>query len=118
MIPQVVCLLLPIAGECPVLVRNVPKISAVMQRKAYYTGKTISVTGRVRSLDQWTLANHGQAELFAVCDGPCVQVFMRMRSPIHDGMLVTVSGQYYETYHAGRRAFHNEIEADHVVPRE
>lgn len=118
MIPAITCLLLPFLGNCPNFVRNVPQIAAVVQRKAYYNGKIISVTGRVSRLDQWTSGTEGSSEVFSICAGECIRVYMRAHSRIHNGELVTVSGQYYQAYHAGRRTYYNEIEGVELLLRE
>lgn len=118
MIPALTCLLLPFLGDCASYVRNVPPIALVVQRKAYYNGKIVRVTGQVRKLDQWTSASDGPSELFSICDGGCIRVYMRGRSPIHNGELVTVSGQYYRSLRVGRHAYYNEIEGMELLPRE
>ena len=118
MIPALTCLLLPFLGDCSSYVRNVPPIVEVVRREAYYNGKILSVTGRVRRLDQWTSGTEGPSEIFSICEGGCIRVYMRARSPIHNGELVTVSGQYYQAYHFGRRTYYNEIEGIELLPRE
>lgn len=118
MIPALTCLLLPIFANCSSYVRNVPPIADVVAREAYYDGKTITVTGRVVRLDQWTSKSTGQSEVFSICQEQCVRVYMRAHSPIHNGELVTVSGEYYRAYRVGRRTYYNEIEGAEVLPRE
>lgn len=118
MIPALTCLLLPIFANCSSYVRNVPPIASVVARKAYYDGKTISVTGRVTRLDQWTSKTTGPSQVFSICQEQCVRVYMRAHSPIRNGELVTVSGEYYRAYRVGRRTYYNEIEGAEVLPRE
>lgn len=119
MIPAIACLMLPFATNCSSYVRDVPRVVDVMQHPQRYSGKTLSVTGRVSNLDQWTSKDTGLTEeMFAVCDNGCIRVFIKAHSPIRNGQLVTVRGVYYQTYSVGRAAFHNEIEATEVLPRE
>lgn len=118
MIPALTCLLLPIFADCSSYVRNVPPIADVVQRKAYYNGKVLSVTGRVVRLDQWTSKTAGPSQIFSICNGGCIRVYMRAHSPIHNGELVTVSGPYYQSYRVGRSTYYNEIEGARVLPRE
>lgn len=118
MIPALTCLLFPFAWDCPELVRDVPRIADVAARKAYYSGKPVSVTGRVRGLDQWTSPVYGEEELFWICEGPCIRVYARAHSSIHNGVLATVSGQYYAAIHQYRHTYYNEIEAAQVLLRE
>lgn len=118
MISALTCLLFPFVGDCPAFVRDKPKIAQVQQHKAAFTGKTISVTGRVRDLDQWKSASEGDEELFFVCDDGCIHVYLRVHSPIQNGQRVTVVGQYFRALRIGRRTFENELEAVQVLPRE
>lgn len=119
MISALTCLLLPFLGNCSNFVRDVPTLTALVHHRASYTGRNVEVTGRVRRLDQWTSRVEGSEELFLVCDGTdCVRVFMHAHSPIADGRLVTVSGQYFEALHVGRHTYYNEIEGSEVLPRE
>jgi hypothetical protein len=118
MIPALTCLLVPFFGGCSAYVRDVPAIPAVLRREQYYTGKVMSVTGRVERLHQWRLRNGSDAEVFAVCAGGCIQVFVFAHSPIHNGQLVSVSGRYYQAFHTGEDTYYNEIEGTGVLPRE
>lgn len=118
MIPALLCFLVPIAGGCGDYVRDVPSASAIVANPAYYNGHTVSISGRVSKLDQWTSRTGYDQETFLVCDGECVHVYMSRHSPVHDGERVTVRGQYFQAYHVGRRTFHNEIEGTEVLPRE
>lgn len=118
MIAALTCLLLPFLADCSSYVRNVPQISDVVQRKAYYNGKIIRITGRVSRLDQWKAPMEGDSELFSICDGACIRVYMRAHSPIRNGELVTVSGEYYRAYRFGRRTYYNEVEGTGVLARE
>lgn len=118
MIPAVFCLLLPFAGTCNDYVRNAPKISDVQQNRARYSGRVLSITGRVQKLDQWVSRGGGNEELFEVCSDGCIRVFMDAHSPIHNGEMVTVRGQYYQAFRAGRKTYYNEMESTEVLPRE
>jgi hypothetical protein len=118
MIQALTCLLLPFAGGCSAYARDVPAIPALLAHRAYYTGRVITITGRVQDLDQWR-SRRGEAEQdFSVCSDGCVRVFMYANSPIRTGQLVTVSGPYYQAYHTKHRAYYNEIEGTQVLPRE
>lgn len=118
MIPALTCLLLPFLGECPGFVRDVPKIAYVVRHRAQYSGKLISVTGRVRNLDQWRSQSGDPLQIFRVCEAGCIRVFMYAHSPIRNGELVTVRGPYYQAYHVGPRTYYNEIEGTEVLARE
>jgi len=119
MIPALACVALPLLNGCTDYVRDAPKIANVVAHQSAYDGKTVSVTGRVNHLDQWQSKTGLLEELFTVCDGDtCIRIYMRARSAIHDGQLVTVRGTYYRTYRFGHSIFHNEIEATEVLPRE
>jgi hypothetical protein len=118
MIPALTCLLLPFVGQCSDFVREVPTISAVVQHRAQYSGKNLSITGRVYRLDQWNSPAGEPEQLFELCDHGCVRVYMRGRSAIQNGQLVTVRGAYYAAFRAGRHTYHNEIEGTEVLPRE
>jgi hypothetical protein len=118
MIQALTCFLFPFAAQCPAFVRDAPRIAQVVQRKAFYSGKAVTVSGRVSRLDQWTSPVYGDEQFFWLCDGGCIRVYMRTRSPIHNGDLVTVSGEYYAAFHQYRHTYYNELEADEVLPRE
>lgn len=118
MIPALACVILPILSGCSDFVRDAPAVSQVVQHRAAYAGKSISVTARVRKLDQWDSKLGRPEEIFSVCDGGCIRVYMREHSPIRDGELVTVRGTYRDVYHFGHETFYNEVEATEVLPRE
>ncbi len=118
MIPALTCLLLPFAGQCPQYVRYAARVSDVAAHRTKYNGENVSVTGRVQRLDQWTSRTGVAEELFAICDDGCIRVYMQTHSPIRNGQLVTVRGTYYETFHAGRKTYYNELESTEVLPRE
>lgn len=118
MIPALACVVLPILSGCSDFVRDAPPVSAVAQHRSAYTHKSVSLTGRVRKLDQWDSKLGRAEELFSLCDGGCVRVYMLEHSSIHDGQLVTVRGTYYDVYHFGRETFYNEVEGTEVLPRE
>ncbi|HEY9181052.1 MAG TPA: hypothetical protein VIO32_10060 [Candidatus Baltobacteraceae bacterium] len=118
MTPALLCLLIPLAGDCSDYVRDVPAITSIVRNQARYNGRQVSVTGRVSKLDQWTSRGGYVQETFSLCDGGCVRVYMETHSAIHDGQLVTVRGQYYQAYAAGAKTFYNEIEGSEVLLRE
>lgn len=115
---QALCLLLPFAGQCGAYVEHSPAIAQLVAAPKRYRGELVVVTGRVKNLDQWRSRTGRNEEVFSLCDGSCVRVYMEQRSPLHDGQLVTVSGDFYDAYHAGRNVYRNEIEATRVLPRE
>lgn len=119
MIPAIGCLLLPFFGSCSQFVTNVPQIAQVVQHRPYYSGKSVTVTGDVARLDRWTSSRlKMKEEVFQICEDGCIRVYMPAHSPIHNGERVTVRGTYYDALHAGRKTYHNEIEAAEVLPRE
>lgn len=118
MIQALTCLLFPFAADCPAFVRDAPRIADLVQRKAFYSGKAITVTGRVSRLDRWTSPIDGDQEFFWLCDHGCIRVYMRTRSPIHNGNLVTVSGQYFSAFRQYRHTYYNELEGGELLPRE
>jgi hypothetical protein len=117
-IPALTCLLLPFAGQCSNFVREVPRIADVVQHRAHYSGKLLSVTGRVQTLDQWKSRSGLEEELFSLCEDGCIRVYLPAHSPIRNGERVTVRGTYYEALHVGRATFYNELEGTEVLPRE
>lgn len=118
MIPALTCLLLPFAGGCSGYVREVASIASVVRNQARYAGAVLSVTGRVSRFDEWRSRTGLAQEVFFVCENGCIRVYMREHSPIRDGELVTVRGQYYQAFHAGRDTYYNEIEGSEVLPRD
>jgi hypothetical protein len=110
--------LLFFAAHCPAFVRDAPRIVDLLGRKAYYSGKTVIVTGRVSRLDQWASPAYGDEEFFWLCDQGCIRVYMRARSAIHNGDLVSVSGEYYAAFRQYRHTYYNELEGGELLPRE
>jgi hypothetical protein len=111
-------MLLPFRPGCDAYIINVPRIAAVEQHPAQYNAKVLSVTGRVQRLDQWISRAGYPQQTFYVCDDGCIHVYMEGRSPIRNGELVSVRGQYYQVYRAGSKKYYNEIEASEVLGRE
>jgi hypothetical protein len=118
MIPGFICLLIPFAPGCDAYVRETPAISRLLEHRAYYSGKNVAVTGRVENIDRWKSHAGDAEELFLVCDGRCIRVYMEAHSQIRDGELVTVQGAYYKAYRVGRKTYFDEIEGTEVLPRE
>lgn len=118
MIPALTCLLFPLGAQCGDFVRDAPSIANVAAHSAQYSGKILDVTGRVQHLDQWRSPRGFSRQLFQLCDGSCVRVYVPAHSAIHNGELVTVRGTYYQTFHAARSTYHNELEGTEVLPRE
>ncbi|HKU66843.1 MAG TPA: hypothetical protein VJP85_03610 [Candidatus Baltobacteraceae bacterium] len=118
MIPALACLLLPFAGDCTALVRDVPQIAQLVRHREEYTGKEVSVTGRVRGLDQWISSDGLAQQIFFLCEGSCVRVYMPAHSAIREGELVTVQGTYFRAFRTSRAVYYNEVEGTEVLPRD
>jgi hypothetical protein len=118
MIPALACLLFPLGAQCGDFVRDAPSIASVAAHRAQYNGRILDVTGRVQRLDQWRSRRGRSQQVFQLCDGACVRVYMPAHSAIHNGQLVTVRGTYYESLHLDRSTYDNELEATEVLPRE
>jgi hypothetical protein len=98
----------------------VAPVSHIIRNGAFYTGKTVSVTGRVKSLNQWR-SRFGKFfyQTFFICqDGDCIHVFLESPSPLRPNALVSVRGPYYRAYRSAKTVSHNEIEATEVLARE
>ena len=118
MIPALACFLLPLTGPCTQYVREIPRIADVAAHRAQYEGTSMSVTGRVRGLEQRRSKKGLLYEVFSLCDSACIHVYIPAQPPIHNRQLVTVRGTYYETFRLQRWTYFNEVEATEVLPRE
>lgn len=119
MIPAIACVVLPVLSGCSAYVEYVPTVSALEAREAYFSGRPVEVTGEVRRLVQRRSRTSAQEyEVFVLCRGTCVRVFMRAHSSIRNSETVTVRGVYYERIAVGRDVYHNEIEAAEILPRD
>lgn len=113
------CLALPLLGGCSGYVDYAPSIAVLEQRRAYFSRKSVRVTGEVRNLDQWRSPLSGRDyEVFMLCQDGCVRIYMQARSPLHAGERVSVRGVYYREHREGREVYYNEIVAAEILPRE
>lgn len=120
MIGSLFCLLLPALGGCSSFVDYVPSPAQIVRHQAFYDGKNVFVTGRVKQLNQWrSRAGTYLFQAFFVCGGSdCVHVVLESPSPIRTGELVAVRGPYYRRYRSRASVAHNEIEATEVLAGE
>lgn len=120
MMGQFICMLLPALHGCSAYADYVAPVRHIVRNEAYYTGKTVNVTGRVKTLTQWrSRAGKFFYQAFFICqEGDCIHVFLESPSPLHADALVSVRGPYYREYRSGKTVTHNEIEATEVLARE
>lgn len=119
MIPAILCLAVPLLSGCSEYVESAPSIAVLEARRTYFSHKSVRVTGDVRKLSQWRSPLSGRSyEIFVLCQGGCVRVYMEAHSPIYAGERVTVRGIYYSEHREGRETYYNEIVAAEIVPRQ
>jgi len=69
-------------------------------------------------LQQMRGASFGtEAEMFYLCDGRCVRVFMREHTPMFKGERVSVRGLFTQHQRVGKMRLQNLIEAAEIFPR-
>ncbi|HET9393463.1 MAG TPA: OB-fold nucleic acid binding domain-containing protein [Candidatus Rubrimentiphilum sp.] len=118
MIHAFTCLLFPLFAGCGPFIDYPATASEIMRNPAYYSGHSVAVTGRVHAMRQFLGISMGTpAETFLLCDGTCVQVFMREHTPIREGDRVSVRGKFLTLRHIGRMTLRNGIEAGEIFPR-
>ena len=120
MIAQVFCMLLPALHGCTAYVDYQASASQIVRNQPFYSGKTVSVTGRIKKLTQWR-SRTGKYfyQAFFICqDADCVHVFLESPSPLRTNALVSVRGPYYRIFRSAKTVSHNEIEATEVLAQE
>lgn len=119
MTPAILCLAVPLLSGCSEYVEYAPSIAVLEARRSYFSHRSVRVTGQARKLSQWRSPLSGRNyEIFVLCQGECVRVYMEAHSPIYDGERVTVRGVYYREHREGRETYYNEIVAAEIVPRQ
>jgi hypothetical protein len=118
MIHAIACLLFPLLGGCSPYVDYAAGPSNLLLRPGYYAGHPVIVTGKVDRLRALRGASFGTAaETFYLCDGKCVQVFMREHTPMFEGERVSVRGFFSERQRIGSLLLRDNIEASEIFPR-
>ncbi len=118
MIHALTCLLFPLFGGCAPFVEYAALPEALLASPAYYAGRPVIVTGSVARVRQLRGASFGTlAETFYLCNGRCVQVFMREHTSMFEGERVSVRGFFSAKQRAGRLVLHDDIDAAEIFPR-
>ena len=118
MIHALTCLLFPLLGGCSPFIDYAATPGALATSPAYYAGHPVISTGRIAQLRQLRGASFGTpVETFYLCNGKCVQVFMREHTRMFDGERVSVRGFFSITQHVGKLLLHNNIDASEIFPR-
>lgn len=118
MIHALTCLLFPLFGGCAPFIEYTATPEALIANPAYYAGRPVIVTGSVARLLHLRGASFGTlAETFYLCNGRCVQVFMREHTAMYEGERVSVRGFFSADQRAGGLVLHNNIDAAEIFPR-
>jgi len=118
MIHAFTCLLFPLFGGCAPFIDYQVTTMEIARNPAYYSGRPVAVTGNVRNLRLLRGSSFGTlAETFDLCDGACVQIFMREHTAMYDGEQVSVRGVFSVARHVGKLVLRNDIEAGEIFPR-
>ncbi len=118
MIHALACLLFPLWGACSPFIDYTAAPKALMLNPAYYAGHPVIVTGNVDRLRRLRGASFGtSAETFYLCNGTCIQVFMREHTPMYEGERVSVRGLFLITQRVGWLSLHDYVDASEIFPR-
>ena len=118
MIHAITCLLCPLFGGCSPFIDYAVTPNALALNPVYYSGHPVIATGNVERLRQLRGASFDTpAETFYLCNGKCVQVFMREHTPMYEGERVSVRGFFSVTQRVGKLLLHNDIDAAEIFPR-
>lgn len=118
MIHAFTCLLWPLLSGCAPFIDYAATPNALMLNPAYYAGHPVIATGTIDRLRRLRGASFGTpVETFYLCDGKCVQVFMREHTPMYQGERVSVRGFFAITQRIGKLQLHNDIDAAEIFPR-
>jgi hypothetical protein len=118
MIHALTCLLFPLFGGCAPFVEYAATPSALIADPPYYSGRPVIVTGSVARVRQLRGASFGTlAETFYLCNGQCVQVFMREHTSMFEGERLSVRGFFSANQRVGKLLLHNDIDAAEIFPR-
>lgn len=118
MIHALTCLLFPLFGGCAPFVEYAATPVGLMVSPAYYAGRPVIVTGSVARMRQLRGASFGTlAETFYLCNGQCVQVFMREHTAMFEGERVSVRGFFSAHQRVGKLVLRDDIDAAEIFPR-
>lgn len=118
MIHALTCLLFPLLGGCAPFVEYAATPGALLANPSYYAGKPVIATGSIAQLREMRGASFGTlVETFYLCNGRCVQVFMREHSSMYDGERISVRGHFSVNQRVGKLRLHNNIDAAEIFPR-
>ncbi len=118
MIHALTCLLFPLFGGCAPFIEYAATPGALIGDPAYYASRPVIVTGNVARLRQLRGSSFGTlAETFYLCNGRCVQVFMREHTSMYEGERISVRGFFSTNQRVGKLRLHNDINAAEIFPR-
>lgn len=118
MIHAITCLLFPLIGACGPFVDYGASPSDLVNNPSYFAARPVVVTGKLRRYKQLNGASFGTpAEIFSLCDGRCVTVFMREHTGMFVGEPISVRGIFVRADRFGKIALHDAIEANEILPR-
>jgi hypothetical protein len=118
MIHALTCLLFPLLGGCGPFVEYAATPEALIANPAYYSGRPVIATGSVARVRRLRGASFGTlVETFYLCNGRCVQVFMREHTAMYEGERVSVRGFFSIEQRVGKLLLHDNIDAAEIFPR-
>ena len=87
-------------------------VADLLRNESTYDGQHVVVTGAITSLEEKTSHKGNAYDVFDLCAGSCVHVFIFGRPRIQAGERITIRGTFSVTKRVGSYTFHDEIEAD------
>jgi hypothetical protein len=86
--------------------------SALIAAASTYDGKSVTVTGTVKSF-QTSSTPMGTVAGFQLCDSKCVVVIDKTNQSHSNGASATVTGTFHSTFKGPRKTFTNAIVIGH-----
>lgn len=88
------------------------RINGIVSNPGRWDGRHVKIAGMISAVEERTAINGRAYDVFSLCDGLCVRVFMDGRPNLADGQRLTVEGTFSSAKRIGEIQLQNDVQAD------
>jgi hypothetical protein len=87
-------------------------INGIVSNPGPWDGRHVKVAGTISAVEERTAINGRAYDVFSLCDGSCIRVFMNGRPNLTAGQRLTVEGTFSAAKRTGEIQLQNDVQAD------
>jgi len=87
-------------------------INDIVSDPGRWDGRHVKIAGTISAVEERTAINGRAYDVFSLCDGSCMRVFMDGRPKLTDGQMLTVEGTFSAAKRIGEIQLQNDVQAD------